>query len=41
MTKSPRIFSPTEKAQIALVAIRGEKTIAQISSEYQVHSTQI
>ncbi len=30
-----------EKAQIALVAIRGEKTIAQISSEYQVHSTQI
>ena len=41
MTKSPRIFSPTEKAQIALVAIRGEKTIAQISSEYQVHPTQI
>ncbi|HBX15774.1 MAG: hypothetical protein UV20_C0029G0003 [Candidatus Magasanikbacteria bacterium GW2011_GWA2_42_32] len=41
MTKSPRTFSPTEKAQIALLAIRGEKTIAQISSEYQVHSTQI
>ena len=41
MTKSPRTFSPTEKAQIALVAIRGEKTIAQISSEYQVHPTQI
>jgi len=41
MTKPPRTFSPTEKAQIALVAIRGEKTIAQISSEYQVHSTQI
>ena len=41
MTKSPRTFNPTEKAQIALVAIRGEKTVAQISSEYQVHPTQI
>ncbi len=41
MTKTPRTFSPQEKAQIALVAIKGEKTMAQISSEYQVHTTQI
>lgn len=41
MTKSPQKFSPTEKAHIALAAIRGEKTIAQISSEYHVHPTQI
>jgi len=41
MTKSPRTFSPAEKAQVALIAIKGEKTIAQISSGYQVHSTQI
>ena len=41
MTKQPRTFSPQEKAQVALAAVKGEKTIAQISSDYQVHSTQI
>jgi len=41
MTKKPRTFSPQEKAQVALIAIKGEKTIAQISSEYQVHPTQV
>jgi len=41
MSKKPRTFSPQEKAQIALTAIKGEKTMAQISSEYQVHPTQI
>jgi len=41
MTKKPRTFSPQEKARIALTAIKGEKTLAQISSEYQVHPTQI
>jgi len=34
-------FSPQEKAQIAILAIKGEKTMAQISSDYQVHPTQI
>ncbi len=41
MAKQPRTFSPQEKAQVALIAIRGEKTISQISSDFQVHSTQI
>ncbi|PIT93696.1 hypothetical protein COU00_02895 [Candidatus Falkowbacteria bacterium CG10_big_fil_rev_8_21_14_0_10_43_11] len=41
MTKQPRTFSPQEKAQVALAAIKGDKTIAQISSGYQVHPTQI
>ena len=41
MTKQPRTFSPQEKAQVALTALKGEKTIAQISSDYQVHPTQI
>jgi len=41
MTKQPRTFSPHEKAQVALAALKGEKTIAQISSDYQVHPTQI
>lgn len=41
MTRTQRTFSPTEKAQIAITAIRGERTTAQISSDYQVHPTQI
>ena len=41
MTKKQRTFSPQEKAQIALIAIKGEKTISQISSEFQVHPTQV
>lgn len=41
MTKQPRTFSPQEKALVALAAIKGDKTVAQISSEYQVHPTQI
>ena len=41
MTKTLRTFSPQEKAQVALTAIKGDQTIAQISSGYQVHPTQI
>lgn len=41
MTKQPRTFNPQEKALVALAAIKGDKTIAQISSGYQVHPTQI
>jgi len=41
MTKKRRTFTPGEKAKIALEAIRGELTLAQISSKYQVDATQI
>lgn len=41
MSKKQRTFSPQEKAQVALSAIKGEKTIAQISSEFEVHPTQV
>ena len=41
MSKKPRTFSPQEKAQVALTAIKGEKTMSQISSEFQAHPTQI
>ena len=33
--------TPQEKAQVALAAIKEEKTMAQISSDFQVHPTQI
>lgn len=41
MSKKRRIFTAAEKAKIALEAIRGELTLAQISSKYAVHATQI
>lgn len=36
-----RKFSTAEKYKIALEAIKGELTQAQITSKYQVHATQI
>lgn len=39
--KKPQKFTPAEKAQVALTALKGDKTIAQISSTYSVHKTQI
>lgn len=41
MSKERKRYSSAEKAKIALEAIKGELTIAQISSKYAVHSTQI
>lgn len=35
------ICSDKQKAQVALEAVKGEKTINQISSRYQVHPSQI
>jgi transposase-like protein len=34
-------YSDNQKAKIVLEAIRGEKTINQISSHYQVHPNQV
>lgn len=34
-------FDVEFKSRVALEAIKGNKTIAEISSEYKVHSTQI
>ena len=36
-----KTFSSTYKAKVALEAIKSEKTVAELSSEYGVHSTQI
>lgn len=36
-----KVFSPQLKANVALTALKGQETISQISSSYQVHPTQI
>lgn len=41
MSKKAKQYSPEEKAKIAIEAIKGELTMAQISSKYGVHSSQI
>jgi transposase-like protein len=41
MGKQRQKHSDSFKAKVALDAIRGMKTLAQLSSEYQVHQSQI
>lgn len=41
MKKKAKQYSAEEKAKVALEALRGEMTMAQISSKYGVHSSQI
>lgn len=41
MSEKRKKYTPAEKAKIALEAIKGESTLAQITSRYGVHATQI
>ena len=41
MAKIRQSYSATFKAKVALEAVKTEKTISQLSSEYGVHSNQI
>lgn len=41
MEKKAKEYSSEEKAKVALEALKGEMTIAQISSKYGIHATQI
>lgn len=41
MASSPKKYSSDFKVKVALEAIKGQKTLNEISSEYGVHTTQI
>ena len=41
MAASPKKYSSDFKVKVALEAIKGQKTVNEISSEYGVHPTQI
>lgn len=41
MTKKRRRFTSKFKAKIALDAVRGVKTLAELATEYKVHPNQI
>jgi transposase len=41
MSVKRKKYSPAEKAKIALEAIKGELTMAQITAKYSIHATQV
>ena len=41
MTKGRRKHSPAFKAKVALEAVKGEETVAQLAARYEVHPGQI
>ena len=41
MSNKRKTYSPAEKAKIALEALKGELTLAQITSKYKIHATQV
>ena len=41
MTRKRRSFGSAFKAKVALAACRGEKTTAQLASEFGVHTSQV
>jgi transposase len=41
MSNKRKQYSPEFKAKVALEAVRGEKTISELASQYEVHPTMI
>ena len=41
MTRKRRVFGAAFKARVALAAVRGDKTTAQLAYEFSVHTSQV
>jgi transposase len=41
MSNKRKQYNPEFKAKVALEAIRGEKTVAELASQYEIHPTMI
>lgn len=41
MSNKRKQYSPQFKAKVAMEAVRGEKTVSELSSQYEVHPTMI
>jgi len=41
MTRKRRVFGAAFKARIALAAVRGDRTTAQLASQFSVHASQV
>ncbi len=41
MTRKRRVFGAAFKAKVALAAVRGDKTTAQLAGEFGVHASQV
>jgi transposase len=41
LSNKRRQYSPSFKAKVALEALRGEKTIAELAAQYEIHPNQI
>jgi len=41
MSRKRRVFGGAFKARVALAAVRGDKTTAQLASEFEVHASQV
>ena len=41
MTKKRQQFSNEFKAKVALEALKGHKTVSEIASEFEIHTTQV
>lgn len=39
--RTRRNYSPTFKAQVAIAAVKGDKTLAELAQQYDIHPNQI
>jgi len=41
MARKRRVFGPSFKAKVAIAAVRGDKTTAELASKFRLHGNQV